>query len=88
MHEEYKNEEKCECCDESREDCTCEADCEGCDCKRGSVRESRSFTFDKFMDSIVLRESKRHPTGDSPVRERARRHQEKPLNRVIFGVKK
>lgn len=88
MHEEYKNEEKCECCDESRENCTCDPDCKDCDCKKKKANESFAFTFDKFMDSIVLRENKRGLTNDSPIRERAKRHQEKPLNRIIFGVKK
>jgi hypothetical protein len=39
------------------------------------------------MDTIVLSESKRTHTGDSPIRERARRHQERPLGRIRFGGK-
>ena len=46
-----------------------------------------TYSFDKFMDNILLKENKRTNKGDSPIRERIRRHQEKPLNRIRYGVK-
>jgi len=82
MQEKYESSNMCPCCDKSSEECDCEQGCKDCDCKK-SVKES--FTFDKFMDSIVLQENKRRPVGDSPNRERAKRHQEFPLNRIRFG---
>lgn len=76
-----KKEGKCECCDKKKEDCECDADCPNCDCKK----KNESFTFDKFMDAIVIQELHRRPMNDSPNRERARRHQERPLNRIKIG---
>jgi len=43
------------------------------------------FTFDKFMDKIVLEDNKERPTGDSPMRDRAKRHQGRPMGRTCFG---
>jgi hypothetical protein len=74
---------KCPCCDSKEEDCTCDAGCKKCSCaKKNDVKES--FTFDKFMDAILIKESRNVPKGDSPNRERAKRHQERPLNRIKF----
>jgi len=69
-------------------ECGCEGDCkcgEDCSCREEVQTEGQQFTFDKFMDSIVLKESKRVPAGDSLIRERAKRHQERPLGRIRFG---
>ncbi len=77
-----KNGDKCECCDEDRENCSCDEDCDGCTCKKIN---KESFAFDKFMDAIVIQELYRKQSPDSPNRERARRHQERPLNRIKFG---
>ena len=70
-------------------ECGCSGECEcgdDCSCKKEIHSEgAQVFTFDKFMDTIVLKESKRAPTGDSPIRERAKRHQERPLGRIRFG---
>jgi hypothetical protein len=84
-----ENEDKgCPCCDSKEEDCTCDAGCKKCSCtkKKGANNKNvkESFTFDKFMDSILIRESRSVPKGDSPNRERAKRHQERPLNRIKF----
>lgn len=73
-----KDEEGCICGD----DCKCGPDCP---CRKKVHKEAQAFTFDKFMDSIVLSEGKRAPAGDSPNRERAKRHQERPLGRIRFG---
>jgi hypothetical protein len=37
------------------------------------------------MDSILVKEVRHPQNPDSPNRERARRHQERPLNRIKFG---
>jgi hypothetical protein len=81
LREVMSGENKCECCGEKKSECSCDADCD-CDCKK-EVKES--FTFDKFMDSILIKEVRHSPKADSPNRERARRHQERPLNRIKFG---
>ena len=78
---------KCECCSEPKEDCTCPPDCPDCDCKKDD-KKTEGFTFDKFMDSIIIAENKRSPMKtmhDSPQRTRAMRNQERPLGRIIFG---
>jgi len=67
----------CPCCDEPKSECSCDKNCKDCDCKR----VSESF-FDKFMDSILISETRKVPLGDSPLRKRIERHQEKPLNRI------
>ena len=76
------NNDYCECCDGPAQDCQCDAGC-SCGCK-GGMNEV-TYTFDKFMDNIIISESKKKPAGDSPIRERAKRHQERPLNRIRFG---
>lgn len=76
--------EMCECCNQKKEDCACEPDCE-CGCKKS---QNESYGFDKFMDSILISENKRKTikcASDSPQRERARRNQERPLGRTFFG---
>jgi len=71
-----------------------------CDCCAGAMSMSpgkvdvvhhgmnESFEFDKFMDNILVKESSSRSLarGDSPIRERARRHQERPINRTRYGV--
>jgi hypothetical protein len=55
---------------------------------RGPATES--LTFDKFMDSIVMKESVRpgiKTLDDSPMRERARRNQDRPANKIKVGAK-
>lgn len=64
---------KCECCDKDKKDCTCKCEC------------SESYIFNKFMDDILIKETKFLDKSDSPNRERAKRHQERPLNRIKFG---
>ncbi len=51
-----------------------------------SMKES--YSFDKFMDNILLKENRKVQTGDSAMRKRAERHQERPMNRIVFGVNK
>lgn len=49
--------------------------------------EPVSECFDKFMDDILIKENRRpESSADSPIRERARRHQERPLGRIRYGV--
>lgn len=46
--------------------------------------------FDKFMDNILVSEGRlRTPVReeDSPLRRRAARHQDRPLNKIRFGGK-
>lgn len=45
------------------------------------------YEFDKFMDNILIKESRRPRLGDSPLWERVRRHQDRPNNRIRYGVK-
>lgn len=55
----------------------------------GQINEGVSF--DKFMDSILVKEGRLTPRRveeENPIRERVRRHREKPLNRITYGVKK
>jgi hypothetical protein len=83
MHNELQEYgDNCECCDAPRKDCSCAPDCK-CGCS--GMTEGHRFNFDKFMDRIVISESKQRPTADSPLRKRAQRHQERPLNRIKFG---
>ena len=77
----------CECCGLPRESCSCPPGCPNCSCGGESFVES--FGFDKFMDQIILKEGSVFKkavlsTPDSPQRERARRHQEKPINRIRY----
>lgn len=46
--------------------------------------KNESFSFDKFMDDIVIHEIKASNkiNSDTPQRERLRRYHEKPLNRM------
>lgn len=46
--------------------------------------EGQSFTFDKFLDEAP-RQRVIGTVEDSAVRERARRHQERPINRIRWG---
>lgn len=48
--------------------------------------ESMAENFNKFMDDIIIKENRRCTGEDSPQRERARRHQERPLGRIRFGA--
>ncbi len=52
---------------------------------------TEGFTFDRFMDNIIIKEgasnTKVKTLADSPQRVRARKHQERPLGRIRFGVK-
>ena len=76
------------------EDCTdCDGaggDCEKCDGTGKLLHDdvNESYSFDKFMDSIVLKEARVSPRKkvvDSPQRERARRHQEiKPQEHYLL----
>lgn len=61
---------------------------EDCECKSCKLKKE-SFGFDKFMDRIVLNETKRNIPilVDSPQRIRASKVQERPLGRIRFGVK-
>lgn len=50
-----------------------------------------SFSFDRFVDDILLTESRRPKVmtaADSPQREVARKAQERPLGRIRFGGKR
>lgn len=65
----------CEECGETGEDCTCQ---------KSETPMGEGVSFDKFMDRILLKETRKVPAGDSPLRERAHRHQERPLGRIRF----
>jgi hypothetical protein len=71
---------KCECCDKPKKNCECPEDCKECDCKKS---KNESY-FDKFMDSILISEKKNPIVGDSPLRKRIERHQDRPGNKTIF----
>lgn len=80
------DQDACECCGGPASECTCPPGCPGCSC-RSSMEEGVSF--DKFMDTILVKEGsvvsrKMRTLNDSPQRERARKHQEKPLNRITY----
>lgn len=52
-----------------------------------------SFTFDKYMDELLLAEGRQRASAqqrsvDSPLRARAAKHQERPLGRIKYGVKR
>ena len=48
--------------------------------------KNESFAFDKFMDSILISERKREQKidSDTPARDRVKRYQEKPQNRIKY----
>jgi hypothetical protein len=51
------------------------------------------FEFDRFMDKILIQESAEiqrphRRDADSLMRERANRHQDRPMNRTRYGVKR
>lgn len=70
-------------------ECDCKKNGEKCDCDPGcscGCNPREGLTFDKFMDSILMSEnfSKTMRTvNDSPQRIRAKRNQERPLNRIV-----
>ena len=75
----------CECC-KGKKKCDCPSDCKKCDCNHDKSEMKESY-FDKFMDSILISErveKKISAEKDSPLRERIKRHQEKPLNRITY----
>lgn len=46
--------------------------------------------FDKYMDQILIKEGHGRPAvkpEDNPQRRRAARHQDRPLNKIRYGVK-
>jgi DnaJ-class molecular chaperone len=54
--------------------------------------KQEGFTFDRFMDDIIIKEGaglnkKTKTVSDSLQRVRARKHQERPLGRIRYGVK-
>ena len=55
--------------------------------KFAGVALGERYEFDKFMDDILIRESRKPHFGDSPMRKRALKHQERPINRTRYGVK-
>lgn len=62
--------------------------CHACD---STVSESKSYYFDKHIDKILISEHKHKSVDEktpTPQRIRAKRNQEKPGNRIIFGSKK
>lgn len=64
-------------------------DCECAKCEdRGPVKES-TIGFDRFMDRILIQETKQglKVLNDSPLRANAHRYQERPMGRVRMGVK-
>lgn len=48
--------------------------------------QEQNFTFDKFMDDILIKESVRSPvlTEETPAREYAKRYTEKVANRIKY----
>jgi hypothetical protein len=70
----YCKNDKCKC----KENCKCDDKCK-CGCN-----DLKETYFDKFIDSILISESKRKDLSDSPLRERIKRHQERPINRIYF----
>ena len=55
----------------------------------GEKPTTEGYNFDKFMDAIQIQESSKRTitTQESPLRERARKHQERPLGRIRYGSK-
>lgn len=66
----------------STEDCVL---CNG----TGEKPTTEGYNFDKFMDAIQIQESSKRTikTQESLLRERAKKHQERPLGRIRFGSK-
>lgn len=60
--------------------------CTGCVTEVSIELKNEAYTFDKFIDSIVIAEQRKNQKVDSdtPMRERIKRHQEKPLNRTKY----
>ena len=54
--------------------------------------EDTQFTFDKFMDDIVVKEIKKNtpfkPEEETPSRKYARLYRELPQNRIKIGAGK
>lgn len=48
--------------------------------------QEQTFTFDKFMDDILIKESARSPilTEETPAREYVKRYAEKAINRIKY----
>lgn len=62
--------------------------CPTCD---STVSESTAYHFDKHIDQILLAEHKHKSIDEktpTPQRIRAKRHQDRPGNKIIFGSKK
>ena len=58
-----------------------------CQCCADSVSNSSKYQFDKFVDDIVVSESKRRKideTTKSPQRKRAANNQDRPKNKILF----
>lgn len=75
---------ECDCGAQDQESHVCPV------CSSGRTAALEGYEFDKFMDNIILKEGRagnpnRLNGVDSPQRERARRHQEKPINRIKWG---
>lgn len=75
---------KCPHCKDNK--CKCKKKCkcdDKCDCGCNELKESSYF--DKFIDSILISETKKiNNNEDSPLRKRIERHQERPINRIYF----
>jgi len=66
---------------------TCD-NCGSSESRKDDIHES--VPFDKFMDKILINEGVgviRQKQEDSPQRIRAARHQDRPLNKIRYGVK-
>lgn len=54
-----------------------------------TMEEDTQFTFDKFMDDILVKEDKAKRQGrqkeETPQREYIKRYREKPGNRIKIG---
>lgn len=78
------------------EECSCVVDDEGPDANdaRYDMRKENPregvIGFDKYMDQILIKEGHGRPAvaaEDNPQRRRAARHQDRPNNKIRYGVK-
>jgi hypothetical protein len=51
-----------------------------------SRMQDESFTFDKFMDDILMKESQKSPelVEETPQQKYIKRYTERAVNRVVF----
>lgn len=85
----------CHCCDEMSGCHACGPDCDDgcectCDCDECACPVTEGISFDKFVDSILLKERharKASPKSETPQREYIKRYTHKANDRISFGGK-